>query len=370
MVSLPRASATGRSWAARGTALGLALGAVVWANGCHDTMGPPPPPPPPARLIVSNAELPVTRVTLANALSIRGASATTPVAFVSLAPGTVPGGVLATITNLRTGDTLSVPVGAGGFDPVAVPAIGGDTLDIAVELSSGGSLRHLIQAVPLKHSPSVVRTYPSSGRRDVPLNTTIVVVFSEPIDSTTLTATTVQVRRGATPVAGTLGFVDAEHLKVLFAPAAPLAPATVYTLMVTQGIRDLEGDPLEASITAEFTTAATSSGYEEYFVDGYVPLSVRQVGDSVSVDHTVRVMDGTGTGIERALVRFRGSIGRVEPDTTRAGLDGLVRVHWTFPGIVGVLPPEASAELSACASNSTTRCDMYWPLLVVGFNPL
>ena len=76
-----------------------------------------------------------------------------------------------------------------------------------------------------------------------------------------------------------------------------------------------------------------------------------------------------GTGIERALVRFHVSVGRIEPDTTRAGLDGLVTVHWKFAGFIGILPPQSTAELSACASNSTTRCDQYWSLVVIGFNP-
>ena len=82
--------------------------------------------------------------------------------------------------------------------------------------------------------------------------------------------------------------------------------------------------------------------------------------------HTVRVMDGTGTGIERALVRFQGSIGRVEPDTGRAGLDGVMSVHWVFHGTMG--GGAGTAELTACASNSTTRCDQYWSVLVVGLH--
>jgi len=140
-------------------------------------------------------------------------------------------------------------------------------------------------------------------------------------------------------------------------------------VVVTGGIRDLEGDGLESAFTAQFTTAASATGYEEYFVDAYLESSAHQLGDSVLVSQTVRVMDGNGTGIERALVRFRGSVGRVDPDTTRSGLDGLVTVHWTFTGIIGVLPAQETAELSACASNSTTRCDMYWPVVVIGFNP-
>lgn len=339
--------------------------AIVWFTGCHDSVGPPPPPPPPPTgAFVSDPRPPLAAVAPSAAQRAVGTAATA-VAYVSLAPGTAPGGRLATIRNTRTGETVSVGVGAGGFDPVPVPAVAGDSLDIAVDLDDGDT-RHFVQRVPLKHSPSVVRTYPSSGKRDVPLNTTIVLVFSEPIDSATLTATAVQVRRGATAVPGRLAFLDVEHVTVLFTPAASLAPSTVYSLVVTQDIRDLEGDPLESGFTAEFTTAATAAGYEEYFVDSYLPLTANQVGDSVSVHHTVLVIDGAGAGIEQALVRFSGSIGRVDPDTARAGLGGVVSVHWTFKGTLG--GGAGTVELSACASNSTTRCDMYWSVLVVGLH--
>jgi len=238
-------------------------------------------------------------------------------------------------------------------------------LDIAVELENGDT-RHFAQLVPPRRPVALLRTNPSAGKRDVPLNATIVIVFSEPIDPATLNATTVQVRRGSTPVPGTLGFLDPEHVTVLFTPADPLAPATVYTLVVTQGIHDLDGEALEDAYTMEFTTAATAGGYEEYFVDAYAPLTANNVGDSVSVRHTVRVMDGTSTGIERALVRFQGSIGRVEPDPSRAGLDGVMSVHWAFHGTMG--GGAGTAELTACASNSTTRCDQYWSVLVVGLH--
>ena len=351
----------------------LAVGAVVWDSGCRDNVGPPapfvPPPPPPPGAIVSDPLPPASPAARRGTFSVSGASGSG-ITYVSLTPGTAPGGLLAQIRNTRTGDNLSVPVGAGGFDPVAMPASAGDTLDITVTLSGGENPRHFIQMVPLKHSPTVVRTYPSSGRRDVPLNSTIVVVFSEPIDPGTVTASTVQVQRGSTPISGTLEFSDAEHVAVVFVPASPLAPSTLYTVVVTDGIRDLEGDGLESAFTAQFTTAASAVGYEEYFVDAYLESSAHQLGDSVLVIQTVRVIDGNGTGIERALVRFRGSVGRADPDTTRSGLDGLVTVHWTFTGIIGVLPAQETAELSACASNSTTRCDMYWPVVVIGFNPL
>ena len=198
----------------------------------------------------------------------------------------------------------------------------------------------------------------------MPLNASIVIVFSEPIDSASVTGETVQLRRGSVIVDGEARFRDSAHTTVFFTPAALLAPATTYELIITQGIRDLDGEPLDAAVTLEFTTVTTGGGYQEYFVDCCQILDAHNGGDSVHVNLTAQVIDGTGAGVEGAVIRFRASMGGVEPDTTISVLDGFRSAQWTFPGTMGF--GAGSAELSACASNSTTRCDMYWPILEVG----
>jgi|SRR5437667_76931 len=347
----------------------LTLVGVLSVGACHGD-GPlaPPPPPPLREVVVSN---PVTRTSsgVSRPAIPLAQAATAETTYVSLPPGTAPTGDLATIRNLRTDSTVEAPVGDGGFDPVAVSAAVGDTIEVVVRDQDGTIVHSVRAAVAAKRPPILIRTNPASLKRDVPLNASIVIVFSEPIDSASVTGETVQLRRGSVIVDGERRFRDSAHTTLVFTPAALLAPATTYELVITRGIRDLEGDALESEFTVEFTTAATAAGYEEYFVDSYLPAAAHQIGDSVAVDQTVRVEDGAGTGIERALVRFHVSVGRIEPDTTRAGLDGLVTVHWKFAGFIGILPPQSTAELSACASNSTTRCDQYWSLVVIGFNP-
>ena len=310
-----------------------------------------------------------SRAQRSGSLSAAVTTADDSVAYVSLTPGTAPNGDLATVRNVRTSSTIEVAVGAGGFDPVAVPALPGDTIEVVVRDGSGDVVYTVQAVVAARRPPVVVRTNPPPRKRDVPLNAAIVVVFSEPIDSATLTGAAVNVRRGSTAVPGTLAFLDSARVTVLFTPAAPLAPSTVYTLTVTRDIHDLEGEALEGAVMVEFTTAATAPSYEEYFVDSDLPLTADQVGDSVVIDYTVRVLDGAGVGMEGAVIRFRVSTGTVVPETTTSGLGGVTTGRWRFVGIIGVLPAQATAELSACASNSFTRCEQYWPILVIGFNP-
>jgi hypothetical protein len=291
------------------------------------------------------------------------------VAYIALPPASAPDGQLATIRNLRTGDSIRVAVAEGGFDPAAIPAIAGDNIAIVVRDASGNVvLEPPLLVVLLRRPPIVVRTNPPPKKRDVPLNSRITVVFSEPIDAATLTATSVQVRAGSQLIAGSLEFRDSNHVTAVFIPNVPLSPATTYTLAVSGEIRDLDGELLEQPVTVEFTTAS-AGGFEEFFVDAALPLAGDQVGDSVVVDYTLRVLDGAGVGIEGAIIRIRVSTGTAVPETTTSGLGGLTAGQWRFAGVIGILPADSTAELAACASNSPTRCDQYWPILLIGFRP-
>ena len=109
------------------------------------------------------------------------------------------------------------------------------------------------------HAAEGRRTRPPGGKRDVALNSTILIVFSEPIDARALNDASIRLLRDGVPVDGRLGFQDASHLVVAFTPVA-LDGATEYQLVVTQSLRDLDGEQLETPVTVEFTTVeATES---------------------------------------------------------------------------------------------------------------
>ena len=178
------------------------------------------------------------------------------VAYISLPPGTSPNGVTATIRNRDTDASITVAVIDGGFDPVPIAAVAGDVLDIEVRLAGGAVPEMYSRTVPGKRRPRVVRTNPPRGKRDVPLNATIHVVFSEPIDATTVTGASVRLEHDGAPVSGSLAFDDTAHLSVVITPLSPLEEGGAYQLMITQAIRDLDGEPLEEAVTVEFTAAS------------------------------------------------------------------------------------------------------------------
>lgn len=176
------------------------------------------------------------------------------VAYVSLPPGTIPGGEMATIENRRTGATVTTPVVGGGFDPVFVVARAGDTLQVEVRVGGHATPVRAASVVPPRRRPIVVRTDPPPGKRDVPLNASIVIVFSEPIEPATLNGSSIQVLQNGLPVDGRLGFLDPDQVTAEFVPAEPLLGATNYELRVTQAIRDLDGEALEQAVSVDFTT--------------------------------------------------------------------------------------------------------------------
>ena len=174
------------------------------------------------------------------------------VVYVSLAPGTVPGGVSVTIDNISASISETVPMVNGGLDPTPTPAQTGDTLVLVATDSSGGTHRLEPTVVALR-PPAIVHTDPPSGGTDVPLNTQIVVVFSEPMDPRTATSQSVQLYQGGQPVAGVVT-LSSDGLLGEFRPATSLKPLTDYTLVVSAGVADAGGLSLGQQVVATFTT--------------------------------------------------------------------------------------------------------------------
>lgn len=229
----------------------LTSGVIWWAAGCSDGTGAGKPLDPLAGLVVSPP------VTFHAAAGIRplapGSSAGSVTTYVSLLPGSVPSGLTATVRDPATGASATVSVIDGGFDPVALSANVGDTLEVTITRSGSGTIM-AAQAVPAGRPPVVVRSDPGPKKVDVPLNTSMLLVFSTPIDSTTLSLNTVQLYNGVAFVSGTVRLADSTGFRVEFQPSVPLDARTLYDLLVTQGLHDVNGDSLTAPLDLQFTT--------------------------------------------------------------------------------------------------------------------
>jgi Tol biopolymer transport system component len=241
--------------AARLAATALVLAGMAWAGACHvDRLEGPQGPDSALSVIVSD---PVSQASAAGvaAPAIVGTPGPDHV-YVSLPPGAVPHGDVATIRNRRTRGTALATLVGGGFDPILVEAGAGDTLDLTITLTGSGTPTHLMGTVPPNSRPVVVRTDPPPRHRDVPLNATMLIVFSEPIEARTLNASSIQLRSGGSAVAGRLEFLDSAHVTAALVPAAPLNGSSDYQLLITASILDTDGDPLQEPVTVDFSTVA------------------------------------------------------------------------------------------------------------------
>ncbi len=138
------------------------------------------------------------------------------------------------------------------FAPVPLLTCG---LLLAAGACSGGSGSS--SAPPDTPAPTISSTSPATASTGVSVNTTIAVTFSEPIDATSVNASTFDVvDSGGHAVAGV---VSSSGATATFAPNAPLAYLTTYTATVTRGIKDVAGKPLADDHAWRFTSVTTPS---------------------------------------------------------------------------------------------------------------
>jgi hypothetical protein len=237
----------------------LILGMFALMSGCSESSGPS------ARPVNQLPSLIVS--SLQNQSGGASADVVGGIGWVSLPPGSVPDGQSASIRSGRSGTSLVVSLVDGGFDPIAISATVGDSVFVDITRSGNGTPLTGFQVIAIRKAPSVVRTSPAPGKKDVPLNAAIVVVFSAPVDSATLSATSFGLLRGGTPVAGLVRPVGTSGISAEFYPDSTLAPQTSYQLFVTQAIHDVNGVPLGSAVTGTFSTGSTT---QEFPVGGSV----------------------------------------------------------------------------------------------------
>src|SRR5207247_813654 len=171
--------------------------------------------------------------------------------------------------------------------------------------------------------PIVIRTQPPKKRTDVPLNGALLVYFSEPVDGATVTPASIQLLQGTTPVSGTTRFADSNHISVEFVPDAPLAANTEYQLVVTNQVRDLDGQALPAPETVPVTSGTTTLG---------PTASVTLTADTISIrgltyQMTVLVRDAAGNELPDRPVVWAVD----NPGVLTVSVSGLLTAHAEGP---------------------------------------
>lgn len=248
---------------------------VMGPTGPPPPAGPPPAPPPPGgpalpasspsdSVHVSEPVPAVLQPTADVARAGRAASnASGEVTYISFPPGTVEvSRDSARIRNSASDTAVTAPLVRGGLDPVALPAAVGDSVDVWI-LEDDIVTERFIVHVPARRPPKVVRSVPARGEVSVPLNTKVVVILSEPVDPPTVSSASVQLLLGSSVIPTE---VSAENggLFIEITPLAPLERFTEYEVRISDQVRDLAGDRLEAAHVFRFTTGSPAAGKIAY----------------------------------------------------------------------------------------------------------
>jgi hypothetical protein len=122
---------------------------------------------------------------------------------------------------------------------------------------------------------------PPNSSVGVGTNAYIRLVFSKPIDMTSINATTVQVTKGGVAIPGTFSYVysSSDVIGANFTPVNPLPPSSVIKVAVS-GLLDYTGRSFTAN-TAQFTTAAMPD-YTTPQVTGDFPYNSTGIGTNAS----------------------------------------------------------------------------------------
>ena len=102
-------------------------------------------------------------------------------------------------------------------------------------------------------APSVTSISPINGAANVPVNTKISALFSDTIDATSVTNSSISL----SPSAAGTATLSADQLSLTFTPTANLSISTVYTISIG-GLRDIEGNALTPFTPTTFTTSASA----------------------------------------------------------------------------------------------------------------
>jgi alpha-tubulin suppressor-like RCC1 family protein len=273
------------------------------------------------------------------------------VAYVSLDPQTYPTGENATIRNTQSGASVDAPMVDGGLDPVPLRAAAGDNVEITIHAAGGATVASLTTVVPAKRTPKVVRTIPGRGKTGVPLNKNIQVVFTEPVDPASLSLSSVQLLQGGAQVAGSVGILQGVTASIVFKPSSQLQPNTGYELVITPGVRDLDGDALDSTVRVPFTTGTTIEGH-------VVSLEIIPDAADVSVGDqfqlSVVARDANGSILTGLPIIWSSDY----PDVATVSATGLVTARTNGVAIIlaevdnwfNAIPVEVSSELHAVAS--------------------
>jgi hypothetical protein len=104
--------------------------------------------------------------------------------------------------------------------------------------------------------PTITSIFPANGAANAAQNTTVTATFSEPMDPTTITTATFELRDPGNAIVPATVTYNASNRTATLTPTSPLLASVTYSAKVTTGVKDLAGNALAADRTWSFSTVA------------------------------------------------------------------------------------------------------------------
>ncbi len=224
------------------------------------------PPPAGSSLWISSPSNTGTYQTDSERVSLSGGSFVPDGANCTGIVGTIPAGYQVVWFNAANGTSGNASFYLGCLLQVNViwsaPQIplelGSNSITVTATDSNGTTAHDTIVVTRLADTtaPTVIATAPIAGATGIPINTTMIVTFSEAMDSATITPATVTLKDNLNnPI--TAGVVyDSFSSSARLTPSGALTFNRTYTATVTTGVQDAAGNALAAPYVFTFTTAA------------------------------------------------------------------------------------------------------------------
>ena len=174
--------------------------------------------------------------------------------------GNIP--VSATVTTSANQITLTplFPLNASVVYTATITGGASGVTDLAGNALAGNYSWSFTTAIADIIPPTVTVVSPASGATGLSTSTNVTATFSEAINSSTVTASTFQLRdAGNNLVSAT---VSISSNQITLTPSSALIASTVYTATITggaSGVKDLAGNPLVNNYSWSFTTGAVVS---------------------------------------------------------------------------------------------------------------
>lgn len=175
---------------------------------------------------------------------------------------------------------------------------------------------------PDTRPPTLTDVTPADAAVDVPVNTNVVVTFSEPVNG--VDNTTFKLSAGGVDILRTLTVAN-DRLSAALDPNADLAPETLHTVTVTTGISDDAGNAMAVDFTSSFTTAAaptagvTVTSIDPNTMQAGSTIDVTITGSGFAAGASVTFEDGSGPAPQASKVVFADASSITATVTAKSG---------------------------------------------------